>query len=260
MARRSSCHQATREHILLAAARLFLQNGYETTTLKMIASEIGTSYGAVQYSFPTKEDLLDALVGLALKKQFAATAAILDGLTQSKTLFYAAETVMQLYIAESNENLRELYCMAYVLPKPSAHIRKTVAAKLQELFGERLPDLKAQDFYIREIASGGIMRSYMCVPCDMWFTMDMKVRAFLETTMRVYQVPQEEIEEAIAFVQKLDYPKIARQTIDGLLQHLTERSGPSMHWTSFDPPITEAVPLFLGRGEPIEAIVFSPGH
>jgi hypothetical protein len=100
-------------------------------------------------------------------------------------------------MAESHEHIREMYAVSYTLPETSRIIYDTITHKLEYIFAEHLPELETKDFYCLEIASGGIMRSFMTVPCDMFFTMDMKVRAFLQTTFRVYLVPEEKIEEAI---------------------------------------------------------------
>ena len=78
------------------------------------------------------------------------------------------------------------------------------------------------DFYELEIASGGVMRSFMMVPCNETFTIQRKVRRFLETTFKIYNVPEEKIEEAAAFVSQFDYPALAQNTINQLLTHLDE--------------------------------------
>lgn len=44
--------------------------------------------------------------------------------------------------------------------------------------------------------------------------------AFLTTTFRVYRVPDEKIQEAIRFVSRFEYPRLARETIDSTLTYL----------------------------------------
>ena len=101
-------------------------------------------------------------------------------------------------------------------------IHQAVTEKLEQIFKEHLPHLQTRDFYELEIASGGVMRSFMARPCDMYFTMERKVNRFLETTFRIYQVPDVKIQEAIDFVQKFDFQDIAKNTIDHMLQYLKE--------------------------------------
>ncbi len=85
-----------------------------------------------------------------------------------------------------------------------------------------MPDLETKDFYKLEIATGGIMRGFMTVPCNMWFTMDQKVASFLECSFRMYKVPDEKIAEAIEFVKQFDFKGIAKQTIDSLMKFLEQ--------------------------------------
>lgn len=209
--------------ILFAAATLFLENGYISTTIKKIAARAQTNTGSLQNLFKSKEDILCGIVNFVLEEQFNATSKFLNGKTDDKILFYAAETTLQLYMAESNENIREMYAASYSLPKTMEIIQDTITGKLEYIFKEHLPELETKDFFKLEIASGGIMRSFMSLPCNIWFRMNDKVESFLTTTFRVYQVPEEKIKEAIAFVSQFDYPKLAEETVGSMLTFLESK-------------------------------------
>ncbi len=206
--------------IMNAAAKNFLKQGYTNTTIKSITSELGISTGSFNNLFATKEDLLCELVAFVLSSQFQTTGKLLEGITEDKLLFYAVETTLQLHIVEMNENLRDVYCAAYSLPKPSKMIQQTITGKWEVVFGEHLPKLTTKDFYMLEIATGGIMRGFMTIPCDMWFTMEQKVEAFLQCSFRMYRVPDEKIAEAIHFVKQFDFAAIAKNTIAGIITYL----------------------------------------
>lgn len=209
-----------RRNTLLAAAKLFIERGYTGATVRDIADAADVNVSAMVRTMKNKEHILYEMVQFVLDGQFKAAANLLRGVTDDKILFYAAETTLQLYMVESNENIRELYAVAYSLPHTSSLIMHTITAKLEHIFAEQLPNLETKDFFELEIASGGVMRSFMTVPCDMYFTMERKVRRFLEATFRIYQVPEEKIEEAIKFVSQFDYPTIAQNTINSMLSYL----------------------------------------
>ena len=57
----SSSATATRESILMAALRLFSRNGYEGTSMRDIAGEVGISQGAIYKHFAGKDALLEAI-------------------------------------------------------------------------------------------------------------------------------------------------------------------------------------------------------
>ena len=103
-------------------------------------------------------------------------------------------------------------------------IYNTITHKLEDIFKEHLPELSTKDFYCLEVASGGIMRSFMTVPCDMFFDMEMKVKFFLQSTFRVYKVSEEKIDEAIKFVSQFDYKTIAEEVIGNMLQFLESKT------------------------------------
>ena len=215
-------NEQLRNKCLYAAARLFVENGYTMTSLKDIAAAAGTNTGMLNRLCGNKDDIVAVLVEYVLKEQFRTTENLTKDKTDDKILFYAAETTLQLHIVESNENIRELYSVAYSLPSTTKIIQEMITGKLENIFKEHLPDLETQDFYMLEIASGGIMRGFMTIPCDMWFTMDKKIKAFLETTFKVYDVPEEKIKETIEFVKQFDFVEIAENTVNSMLEKISE--------------------------------------
>lgn len=214
--------EAMREQVLHVSAKAFLQKGYTATTLKEIARAADINIGSLMNLFKTKEDILAELVTYALERQFSGAKALVKDKTDDSILFYAVETTLQLHIVESSEHIRDTYNSAYSLPKTTEIIQHTITRKLEEIFKPYLPHLETKDFFELEIASGGIMRGFMTIPCDMYFTMDRKVKRFLETTFKLYDVPQEKIQQTIEFVSGFDFEAIAKQTIEAMLTSLEE--------------------------------------
>lgn len=212
-----------RNRILFSAAKLFLTQGYSNTSVREIAEAADLPTNTVFYEMKNKEEILSELVEYVLEGQFKATGKFIDGKTDDKILFYAAETTLQLYMAESSESVRELYAAAYSMPNSSAVIQHNITGKLEHIFKEHLPELETKDFYELEIASGGIMRGFMTIPCDMYFTIERKVSRFLETTFLVYRVPDKKIREAIEFVSQFDYPSLAASVINDMLESLNNK-------------------------------------
>lgn len=211
-----------RAHIISCAAKLFLENGYSNATMRDIAKSADVPVSAVYRLLGEKEALLCELVKFVLQRQFDATSELVKGITEDKILYYAAETTLQLYLVESNENIRDLYATAYSLSGSMQLIQTTITEKLMYVFKEHLPNYEEKDFYKKEIASGGIMRGFMTIPCDMWFTMDQKVEAFLENTFLLYHVPDRKIKEAIKFVSQFDYKAVVQGLVEQVMQELEE--------------------------------------
>mgnify|MGYP000143369942 CR=1 FL=1 len=77
----------------------------------------------------------------------------------------------------------------------SAHHRGISLQKHNEAAASHLRALSAggtaQGLYEMEIASASIMRGFMSVPCDVYFTMDAKISRFLDCSLKLYDVPKE---------------------------------------------------------------------
>lgn len=215
---------STKDKVLYAAARLFLEKGYKKTTIRDIADFAGVNRGSVTFAFEAKETILLPLVKFVLEGQFARAKKIISEKTNDPVLYYAVETVMQLHMAESSEQIRELYAASYALPETSALIYQLVTSKLNDIFSVYNPTWEEKDFYEREIATAGIIRGYMSIPCDIYFTMDRKIKAFLETALIIYNVPKEKINEAIAFMDNFDFEQISKDTVAFLLNYLEEKT------------------------------------
>ncbi len=210
--------------VLHAATRQFLAQGYAQSTVRGIASEAGVNIGSLVFAFKNKENILCELVSYVFECQFNAAREILGDRACDKILFYAVETTLQLYMAESSESMREMYNISYSLPNSAQIIYRTMTEKLQDIFQEYLPQFETKDFYERELASAGIMRNFISVPCDMYFTMQRKVQSFLETTLLLYEVPKEKIQEAVEFVQQFDFEKVSSDVIANMLEYLKNQT------------------------------------
>lgn len=213
-----------RTRMICCAAKFFLQKGYSDTSIRELADATEVSPATFYQSFGDKEGLLYELVKYVLHRQFEVASELVKDFPEDKILYYAAETTLQLYLTETGENIRDLYATAYSSKKTTELIQSTLTEKLEYVFREQLPEYERKDFYKKEIASGGIMRGFMTIPCDMWFTMDQKIEAFLENTFLLYHVPEEKIRQAIEFVSRFDYPTIAKNLIDTMLRELEART------------------------------------
>jgi len=81
------------------------------------------------------------------------------------------------------------------------------------IFGDYMPGLTESDFYELEIASGGVMGSYMAIECDMYFPIERKLRLFLQSCFRIYKVPEEKQEAVIRRVLAIDIESMAKNIV-----------------------------------------------
>ena len=209
----------TRRKILTVCVRLFLEQGYKNTSVSQIVDEAGVARGSYLNLFPTKDKILLDLTETMFGGQFGMARSIADS-KLPPVYAYAVETAIQLTLTELNENLREIYIEAYSLPDTSEYIYLHTTAELKQIFGENFPDDTESDFYEMEIGTAGLMRSYMARKCDIHFPLERKLSRFLTAAMRVYRVPEDELEQTVRFVERLDIRSIAERVMHTLFQTL----------------------------------------
>lgn len=203
---------ARRNKMINAGIMLFLKNGYEKTSTSQIAKEAGMSQASFFAAFSNKEALLLTLVEEMFESQFRRTESAV-GKYKDPLLLYALETSIQMTIAETSEPLRELYVAAYTIPTTSEYIYKMTAKKLAEIFGEYMPEAEEKDFYELDIASAGITRGFMAKECNIYFTMEQKLRRYLSCCMKIYNVPEEKANAAIEAALSMDLRSFAEEAV-----------------------------------------------
>ena len=206
--------------ILTAATALFMQKGFERTTIMDIAKMSGVPKTKILYEMNSKEEILVHLVTKFLGGVTEASDAVSTKLTDDKVLIFIANEVLQIYMAEMNEDMRNLYLAGYSMPKTSEEVLKLRTNMMYEAFSETFPTFEIKDFYETEIASMGIMRAYMTIPCDMYFTIEAKAKRLVTMLLRIYRAEEEKINEAISFIGKIDFEAVAKKAVQSVFNEL----------------------------------------
>lgn len=216
----------TRERILGVCAKLFLEKGYKKTTVAEITRQAKASNSSFQHFFGAKDGALTELVKLMYPVEFNASLA---GASQDlpPMYVYVAGAVVQLTVTELNENLREVYVEAYAHEETLSFIQTTTAQMIYEAFGSYRPELTLDDFRKLLVGTTGMMRGYMARPCDENFTLEQKLRSYVDSEMRVYGVPEPELQGILDFVEGLDSRSMGRAMVENLFQALGAESSNS---------------------------------
>lgn len=206
--------------ILTAATALFIQKGYERTKIIDIAKLSGVPKSKILYEMNSKEEILCLLVTKFLDGVSSASDRVSKKLTDDKELILIANEVLQLYMAEMNEDMRNLYLSGYSMPKTSEEVLKRRTDMMYDSFSETFKKITWNDFYETEIASMGIMRAYMTVPCDTSFTIEAKAKRLVTMLLRIYKAEDEKITEAISFIEKIDFATVAKEAVQSVFNEL----------------------------------------
>ena len=212
----------TEKRILQACVRLFLENGYHQTTMVQILKEAQVSSSSFQNLFRSKDGVLRELVDFMFENQFG-TARKVAGAELPPVYVYAVETALQITLTELNENLRQIYLEAYTQQRLLDCIQRATAKELHRIFGPYQPELTERDFYELELGTAGLMRGYMAHACTADFPLERKLEKFLTLALRGYKVPEEEVQQVLAFLGGLDIRGIAQKVMEELFRQLAMR-------------------------------------
>ena len=124
----------TRQRILSEASRLFNLNGWQHVTVRAISESINISPGNLSYHFPTKKDLICALLGRLWEAEQATYLEFLD-----------AEVSLGLFLHLIRSNLR-------------VHLDHHGTMSIQYMFREEMTD--EMGVRLEEI-KGGIFKRIM---------------------------------------------------------------------------------------------------
>lgn len=221
MAVRSDGFQ-TQKRILQVCVRLFLENGYHQTTMAQILRAAQVSSSSFQNLFHSKDGVLMELVKFMFENQFGIARNVAGG-SLPPVYVYAAETALQITLTELNENLREIYLEAYTQERLLDYIQRATAQELYQIFGPYQPELTEQDFYELEFGSAGLMRGYMANPCTAEFTLERKLNKFVTLALRGYKVPEDELQQVLAFLAGLDMRGVAQSVMEEVFRRLAMR-------------------------------------
>ncbi len=208
-----------KKRILSVCVQMFIEKGYKQITMLDILKESDVSAGTFQNIFHTKDGVLLELIEFMFNNQFSMARNFLSESTSIEIL-YAIETAIQLTLVELNENLREIYLEAYTQPKLIEYINQKTSSELAKIFSKYNLNWTESDFYEVEIATSGIMRSFMAKKCDKYFTLSKKINLFLKIAFDVYHVSEAKQIEAIEYISKIDMIETSNKIMKKLFSML----------------------------------------
>ena len=152
---------ATQEKILDSAEALFMEHGFEATTLRQITAAAGVNLAAVNYHFGSKEELFQAVLTRRLDPMNQERLALLARFEQehaprplSAEKILAAMIIPALKLARDpqrgGENFLRLLGRAYADPAPFirhflSEQYATMIARFKAAFGRALPKLPKKE-------------------------------------------------------------------------------------------------------------------
>ena len=209
--------------IIRGAVKLFLENGFSNTSIKMIQEETGVKLGNITYYFRTKEDLLYLLI----QKIMDFHLDVIDETnerTKDPLIACATEVALQIALCENNEQAWDLYHSAYTLPNIFEMIKDWTAKKNFHLLGKYFPEYSEEDFRRIENVVTCVELSALKTPCDRYFTLYDKIELVLDSIMKIYEIGKDERKRVTSTVLSYDLEKIGASVFEKFVARLDNPS------------------------------------
>ncbi len=205
--------------VIRSATKLFLTQGFSKTTHRQIADESGIGLGTITYHYKVKEDLLRVLFEELMDFHLDLIDASQE--KSNDALFsYALEISVQIALCETDDKAYDLYYAAYSHPATFDYIKDWAAKKNYHLLRDRLPDWSEEDFRTVENITSGIELAAFTAPKNRYFSLQDKISLFLDSMMKIYNIPESDRKQTISRVLSLDCEKLAVEMFDKFLKRL----------------------------------------
>lgn len=167
----------TRERLLDAAQKLFVERGIDATSLRSITTEADANLASVNYHFGSKEELIQAVFARHLEPLNKERIRLLNDLEQDageKAL--PLEAILEAFLKPAflmmqQQKPREFVCLLGRLFTESSELRMAILHQFQEVqerffaaLTKTLPDLPIEDLMWRSHFLIGAMAHTFAVP------------------------------------------------------------------------------------------------
>ena len=146
-----------RTRIIKSARKLFLRNGFDSTTIRQIVKQAGVTTGSIYHFFKNKEEILGIIVGEAFDHS-TNQADDIAGDSADAVYRFTLEIGLQFKMVARSRPVAELYRATYRSHRMASLITRKAGERNQRLFGALNPDWSREDFFYRSLAVKGIIQ------------------------------------------------------------------------------------------------------
>lgn len=150
--------EAVRRKVVATARRLFVEKGYEETTIRQISAAAGVSSGSIYHFFADKEGIfLDVVLEV-----FELTQDAADSVTtrpQDPYLRLALKWSGLVRLVSADRRVAELFAVAYHSWKITDVLLRAATERHQAMFASQLPDWDSNRFFAFSLVLKGVLSS-----------------------------------------------------------------------------------------------------
>ena len=210
----------TRLQIIQLAARLFIDEGYQNTSISKLAKTLDLSPGNITFYFKNKEQLLAVLVDEQIDFQRLMMEQAADDGTSS-LLAYCLELAAMASICEEDAAAKEYFASAYTSDLTLKLIRKSDTEKTKAVFGAYCPHWTQEQWAATENIVSGIEYATIMTK-ESEIPLPMQIERAMNAIMLLYEVPEDLRNLKIEKVLAMDYRALGRKILTEFKQYIAE--------------------------------------
>ncbi len=208
----------TKLEIIKTATSMFLEVGYSKTSPQMIAKELGISTGNLTYYYPTKEHLLEVLVGMLCDFQIKLLEyEAKEGMDSIMSVCIELMTVAAA--CENSEVAKDFFVSTFQSQKCLDYICKRHIARSKKIFAEQCKDWTDEQFAEAEILILGIDYAAI-ISTNAPLAFDVRIEGALNQILSIYNVPKEIRKEKIKKVLAMDCSGIGKMVLSEFISYV----------------------------------------
>lgn len=205
----------TKELIIATARRLFLDNGFQNTTLTMISQESGVNRGLIYYHFKDKGELRDLIMNSA----FARIAEFAASFTQDLRLRMYLSDLFYWRFYFSNRKFRDFTAdIDFDLGVSPSEVSFFLNRYREIYHPDYTPEAFTQKYYLATVSAIGVNTAVLALKGTLLTISDYTevANSLSRTISGVFDVDKETIETVIAQGMEID-KGVSMQTLSAVI-------------------------------------------
>lgn len=204
--KRKTHEREVRKKIIKAARQLFLEQGFDNTTIRQITQKAAISTGTLYHFYQDKEDIFFHIADETFLKVIAKS----EELVPDEDIYLRLVCEMAIHIQSflSNRNTAELYVIAYGSYKISEEVMLKQHPRMKAFINAQGSPLKDADMPLISLTIKGLLHALALKAMNNEYLVPSTVIAqSSRLILSLLAVPASEIETTISQLERLDIPK-----------------------------------------------------
>lgn len=204
--KRKTHEKEVRKKIIKAARQLFLEQGFDNTTIRQITQKADISTGTLYHFYKDKEDIFFHIADETFLKVIAKSLELVPD--EDIYLRLVCEMAIHIQSFLSNRNTAELYVIAYGSYKISEEVMLKQHPRMKAFINNKDSSLGEEDMPLISLTIKGLLHALALKAMHGEYLAPAEIiPQSARLILSLLAVPAAEIEATISQLERLDIPK-----------------------------------------------------